>query len=293
MPRFSIGHQLRRATLSAATGLVVLLPTLACGQASVTDPTYVPSMTFDIASIRQTGGIADHGLRVGVKNPTHASTFEATNFTVKSLIQLAYGFDTPISGGPDWLGDRYFNVQAKSDPAADAKLAKLSDDDAKLEKRHMLQALLADRMGLKTHLETRETSVYALVVAKNGPKLQEPKPEASDAANPDQPKPAAPGADVRALGTPQGLEFTVQNATTKSIAAILVSQVETPIIDRTGLTGTYKFVLQFGRDWSAANPDGWPTIFTALQEQLGLKLDPIKASVPVLVIDHIELPSAN
>ena len=288
----TLRHPLHRGLLLTAAGLMALtLP--AHAQTSVTDPTYVPTLTFDLASIRQTVGITDHGLKVGVKNPPHASNFEATNFTVKSLIQMAYGFDTPISGGPDWLGDRYFNIEAKSDAATDAQLAKLSDDDAKLEKRHMLQALLADRLSLKTHLETKESSVYALVLAKGGSKLQDIKVQPSDPSNPDQPRPTPPGADVRASGGAQGLEFTVQNATTKSIAAILVSQVETPVIDRTGLTGTYKFTLQFGRDWSAANPEGWPSIFTAVQEQLGLKLDSNKASIPVLMIDHIELPSAN
>jgi uncharacterized protein (TIGR03435 family) len=263
-----------------------LIPTAHAQLAAATDPDYVPTLTFDIASIRQTAGITDHALRAGVKNPPHASTVDITNFPIKRLIQLAYGFDTPISGGPTWTTDLYFNIQAKSDPETDEKLAKLTDNQAKLEKQHMLRVLLADRMKLKTHLETKESSVYALVLAKGGSKLQELK------ADPDQPK-TIPGADVKGAGGRQGLEFTVGNATSKSIAAILASQTETPVLDRTGLTGTYKFTLQIGTDWSTGAPDAWPDIFTAVQEQLGLKLDPIKASIPVLVIDHIEMPSEN
>ncbi len=284
MPKLPKLKLILLGTLAAA--LPLLTPSSAHAQIAATDPTYVPTLTFDIASIRETAGVTDHGLKVSVKNPPHASTIDITNFSIKSLIQLAYGFGTPISGGPDWLTDRYFNIQAKSDPATDEKLARLTDDQAKLEKQHMLQALLADRLGLKYHMETRESSVYALVIAKNGSKLQEIKTDS------DQPK-TTPGADVKAQGGAQGLEFIVQNATARSIAAILVSQLEMPVIDRTGLTGTYKFTLQIGRDWSTGSPDAWPSIFTAVQEQLGLKLDATKASIPVLVIDHIDLPSAN
>ena len=278
-----------RLTLRTAVSAALILLTLPAARAQIaaaTDPDYVPTLTFDIASIRQTAGITDNSLRAGVKNPPHASTIDITNFPVKRMIQLAYGFDTPISGGPTWITDLYSNIQAKSDPATDEKLARLTDNQAKLEKQHMLQALLADRMKLKTHLETKESSVYALVLAKSGSKLQEIK------ADPDQPK-TIPGADVKGAGSRQGLEFTVGNATSKSIAAILASQMEAPVLDRTGLTGIYKFQLQIGTDWSTGVPDAWPDLFTAVQEQLGLKLDPIKASVPVLVIDHIEMPSEN
>jgi uncharacterized protein (TIGR03435 family) len=278
---------LRSAIPAAFAALVLLiLPAARAQLAAATDPIYVPTLTFDIASIRQTAGITNNALRAGVKNPPHASTLDITNFPIKRLIQYAYGFDTPISGGPQWTTDLYFNIQAKSDPETDEKLAKLTDSQAKLEKQHMLQTLLADRLKLKTHLETKESSVYALVLAKSGSKLQEIK------IDPDQPK-TVPGADVKGAGSRQGLEFTVGNASSKSITAILASQMEAPVLDRTGLTGIYKFTLQIGTDWSAGAPDAWPDVFTAVQEQLGLKLDPIKASIPVLVIDHIEMPSEN
>ena len=289
---------LRRALYLLAISAAIIAVPRAIGQvpppppvAGVDVPTYIPTLTFDVASIRENDATADRSVHVAVKTPPHASQFEISNFTMKSLIQMAYGFGTPISGGPDWLATRYFSVQAKSDAATDDRLAKLPDDQARLEKLHMIQALLVDRMGLKAHWETRETAVYALVIAKNGPKLQETK---ADPPDPDHPASASsPGTDVKATGGRQGIQFVAQGSSTKAIAAMLVSQLNMPVVDKTCLTGSYKFTLQFGRDWSANDPEGWPDIFTAVQEQLGLKLESTKSAIPVLIIDHIAMPSAN
>jgi uncharacterized protein (TIGR03435 family) len=253
-------------------------------------PDYVPTLTFDIASIRPTDGVQNSGLRVGVSSPPHTSKFTATNFTAKSLIQAAYGFDKPISTGPDWISEIYYNVEAKSDPSIDAKLARLTDDQAKAEKMHMLQALLADRFHLKVHTETKESSVYAMTIAKSGSKLQQVKTDADD---PNQPTPSSKGVDVQAHGGAQGLEFDVKSASMRAVVGMLASQVEAPVVDRTGLPGYYDFTLQFGRPWSASNPESWPDIFTAVQEQLGLKLDRTKADVPNIIIYHIEATTEN
>jgi uncharacterized protein (TIGR03435 family) len=283
----------RFALLTSLAGVIVLSLPIARAQvapaptAAANAPAYTPTLTFDVASIRENDATADRSVHVAVKSPPHASQFEVSNFTMKSLIQMAYGFGTPISGGPDWLSSSYFSVQAKSDAATDERLAKLPDDQARLEKLHMIQTLLVERMGLKGHWETKETSVYALVIAKNGPKLNEVK------ADPDHPVSANAGADVKASGSRQGIQFIADGSSTKAIAAMLVSQLNIPVVDKTGLTGAYKFTLQFGREWSANDPDGWPDIFTAVQEQLGLKLESTKAAIPVLIIDHIEPPSAN
>ena len=282
----------RTSTIALLAAFAIVTAPVLIAQATpvATADTYVPTLTFDVATIRESpreGG----GIQVKVNNPPHASKLELTNFTGKALLQLAYGFGTPVVGGPDWLSDTYFTVEAKSDHTVDEQLAKLSDDNARLEKQHMLQVLLADRLQLKSHFETKETSVYALGLAKGGSKLKETK---VDPADPDPSKPAgALGPDVKAHGGAQGLQFDVQRMTTKAVAAMLTSQLTSPIIDQTGLTGTYDFTLQIGRDWSSTNPESWPDIFTAIQEQLGLKLDSTKASIPNLIIDHIEKPSAN
>lgn len=275
------------ATLALPCVIAQVTPAVASTDAAA----YVPTMTFDVASIRENEASADHSVHVAVKNPPHASQFEVTNFTMKSLIQMGYGFGSPISDGPAWLSERYFSVQAKSDAATDERLAKLTDEQARLEKQHMVQMLLVDRMGLKGHWETKETAVYALEIAKNGPKLEETKGDLSD---PDHPASGnTPGTDVKATGGRHGLEFVAQGSSTKAIAAMLVSQLNMPVVDRTGLTGSYKFTLHFGREWSANDPEGWPDIFTAVQEQLGLKLESTKSAIPILIIDHIAPPSAN
>jgi uncharacterized protein (TIGR03435 family) len=254
------------------------------------DPTYTPRLTFDIATIREVDRSAGGSVRVGVVSPPRSSEFTATNFTAKSLIQLAYGFGNPIAGDPDWLSTHSFNVQGKADAEADAKLARLTSDQARMEKQHMVQALLAERFGFKYHWENRPSSVYELTVAKGGSKLHALTPPVADA---DHPNPTLPAADVKATGGQHGLEFKVTSMTLGAVAAMLVSQLEKPVVDKTGLTGVYEFTLQMGRDWSARDPDSWPDIFTAVQEQLGLKLESTKAVVPVLVIDHIDLPTAN
>jgi uncharacterized protein (TIGR03435 family) len=253
----------------------------------VEEPGYTPTLTFDVATIRLSPP-PDGSFHVSVSSPPHSSRFEATNLPVKGLLQIAYGFDAPIVGAPDWIADTFYNIQARSDEAADARLAKLTDNEVRLEKRHALRQLLAERLELKTHLETRNTAIFNLVLAKGGVKMQlVPPPPAGEA--PAAPKPA----DVQAHGTRQGLEFVGTNSPLRALTGALSSQVEAPVVDKTGLTGVYNYTLQFGRDWSARNPESWPSIFTAVQEQLGLKLEAVKEPVPNLVVDHIAKPSEN
>lgn len=269
--------------------LLVILPGLwAHAQAPIVEePGYTPTLIFDVATIRPTPP-PDASFHVSVSSPPHSSRFEATNLPIKTLLQIAYGFDAPIAGAPDWAADTFYNIQARSDEAADARLAKLTDNEVRLEKRNAIRVLLAERLGLKTHLETRNTAIYNLVVAKGGPKLQ-PVPPPPDGHAPATPPPA----DVQAHGSQHGLEFVGSNAPMRAIAAALSSQAEAPVVDKTGLTGIYNYTLQFGREWSAGDPEGWPSIFTAVEEQLGLKLEAVHEPVPNLVIDHITKPTEN
>src|SRR6185312_7290178 len=250
----------------------------------VEEPGYTPTLTFDVASIRLAPP-PDANFKVSVSSVPHSSRFEATNLPIKALLQIAYGFDAPVVGAPDWTASTFYILQFRSDEAADAKLAKLTDNEVRLEKRHAIQVLLADRFGLKTHMETRNSAIYNLVVDKGGVKMQlAPAPPPP----PDgQAPPPPPPANVQAHGSQHGLEFVGTNAPLRAISGALSSMVEAPVIDKTGLLGIYNYTLQFGRDWSANDPDGWPSIFTAVQEQLGLKLESVHESVPNLVIDHI------
>ena len=270
------------ALLLFATGL--------CARAQapiVEEPNYKPTLVFDVAAIRLAPP-PDANFHVSVSSPPHSSRFEATNLPMKALLQIAYGFDAPVVGAPDWVASTFYDINARSDEAADAKLAKITDNEVRLEKRNAIRVLLAERLGLKTHLETRNSSIYNLVVAKGGVKMQAvPRP-------PDGEAPAIPPpSNVQAHGSQHGLEFVGSNATMRAIAGALSSMVEAPVVDKTGLLGTYNYKLQFGRDWSANDPEGWPSIFTAVQDQLGLKLEGVHEPVPNLVVDHIAKPTEN
>jgi uncharacterized protein (TIGR03435 family) len=280
----------RHLGLLAALFVVAFTPSLhAQGTPIVEEPNYKPTLTFDIISIRQAPP-PDANFHVSVSSPPHSSRFEATNLPLKALLQVAYGFDAPISGAPEWLNNTFWNVQCRSDEAADAKLAKITDNEVRLEKRNAIRVLLAERMGLKTHLETRNSAILNLVVGKSGVKMQvapAPPPPANGEAPPPQP------ANFQAHASQHGLEFIATNASMAALTGTLSSMIQAPVLDKTGLSGTYNFTLQFGQDWSANDPDTWPSIFTAVQEQLGLKLDAVHESVPNLVIDNITKPTEN
>jgi uncharacterized protein (TIGR03435 family) len=256
----------------------------------VEEPNYTPTLTFDVATIRLAPP-PDANFHVSVSSPPHSSHFEATNLPIKALLQIAYGFDAPVVGAPDWVANTFYDIRARSDEATDARLARLTDNEVRLEKRNAIRVLLAERLGLKTHLETRNTSIYNLVVDKGGVRMQvvPPPPPPANGEAPPPPRPA----DVQAHGSQHGLEFVGSNASMRAITGALSSMVEAPVVDKTGLTGSYNYTLQFGRPWSESDPESWPSIFTAVQEQLGLKLEAVHESVPNLVVDHITKPTEN
>jgi bla regulator protein blaR1 len=214
------------------------------------------------------------------------------------LLREAFGVgDDRILGTPGWVKTDRFDVQAKVDGADAPKLEKLSME----QRRQMLIPLLADRFGLKFHHETRDLPVYALVIAKSGFKLKE-----SNAPN------AAAGGEpprrmtmIRGRGNIEGQGSSIEN-----LVHVLSEQMGQTIIDKTGLTGTYDYTLNWTPDDAppmggepgggppggnnALPPDaGGPSLFTAIQEQLGLKLEPQKGPVDVIVIDRVAAPSAN
>ena len=193
----------------------------------------------------------------------------ATNVTLKTLIQSAYGVkDFQITGGPRWLDGDAYDVSARADAAG-----QLSNDDLK----PMLQALLADRFRLKVHRETKEVSLYSLVVAKTGSKLRE------------HTGPGGPSG-----GTLRDSGKVTMNAVKVPIAMLaenLGRVLGRTVVDNTGLTALYDFRLEWAQD-QTADATG-PSLFTALQEQLGLKLESTRGPVEVIVIDSAEKASEN
>jgi uncharacterized protein (TIGR03435 family) len=249
--------------------------------------------------------------------------FTAANISLKMLIHLAYGVtDSQISGGPGWLNSEKFDIEAKADDSSIAEPWKLSEEQRKLAQdrsKRMLQALLADRFKLTLHRETKELPVYALVVAKNGPKLQA---ATADELAPPDPKEAHVRLDSPKGPMPKGRGLLMRPGQLSGTAAPIAILAETlsnqpelgrTVLDKTGLQGYYDFTLKWTPDErqgqmfrgpgdgakegpgsdSAPPPDSGPSLFTAIQEQLGLKLESQKGPVEILIIDGAERPSEN
>lgn len=251
---------------------------------------YAPTLTFDVASIRESPKLDMY--RVSSTNSAHSSSFTATNLDVPNLLYAAFGLPRyKIEGIPDCCLRTMFNVQAKSDAATDERLAKLSDHDALLEKQHMIQTLLIDRMKLAYHWEDRELPALALVVQKSGPKFSEGEPLPLDLEKPWLSRPLRQQGDGR-----RGYEFIAHGASMRELAEYMGGQFGRDTVDHTGLTGRYTFTLQYRgteEDDTNTDPKIWPPIPRALREQLGLTLELIRATAHILVVDHLEKPSDN
>jgi len=256
---------------------------------------YVPTMTFDVASIHESP--MSNSFIVSFQNPPHSSLLRLTNNNLMNLISIAYGVRwEQISGVPDWGKWAHFMVEAKCDSEADEKLAKLPLAQAKLEKQHMLQALLADRFQLKVAWQTKEGTIYDLVVEKNGPKFgaaksESPTPEEKAKFGDHPIPPIYQKGDGRL-----GYRFIAHGATMSMLADNMAGQMGTDVLDKTGLAGTYDFTLEYSGTipgTGSRDPDAWPLLIEALPEQLGLKLQPAKGPIKMLVIERVERPSAN
>jgi uncharacterized protein (TIGR03435 family) len=236
--------------------------------------------------------------------------FTAWFVTPQQMISTAYGYVTQrfrISGGPAWLATERFDIEAKMDAATADAVAKLNPGQRVLAQQKMLQAVLADRFKLTVHRETRELLVYNLIVAKNGAKLQAAKPGDTYANGIKHPDGSLGGPGAMSGGVFDGW-ITAQAVTIAGLAGELTHMLGRPVTDKTGLTGAYDFKLQFTPDDRLQAPGGAapserpglpssdsnePSLFDAIQEQLGLKLEAGKGPVEIIVIDHIERPSGN
>lgn len=278
----------------------------AVGMAILAAPVWAQPPSFEVASVKANHS-GDH--MVSLMNAP-GGRFTAKNVSVKMLIRLAYKVqDFQITGGPGWIDSERYDIEAKPEGSGPATSPAPPSDDrreaAMEEQRLRIQALLADRFGLAVHRDTKELPVYALVVAKGGAKLQ-PAAAARDSPEPPAaPSPKGPMFKGRGMRMGRG-ELSGQSAPLSMLAESLSNQIGRTVVDRTGLTGLYDFTLKWTPEESqpqmfpgpppvdrAASPDPGPSIFTAIQEQLGLKLESQKGPVPILIIDRIEKPSEN
>jgi bla regulator protein blaR1 len=213
--------------------------------------------------------------------------FMATNFTLPMLLQRAYDLQgDQILGGPDWVSTERFDVEAKIDKSALNELNKLSPDRSQLERQRMLQKMLTDRFGLALRRETKDIPVYALVLIKNGRSFKEARPgdTYADGTKCRGGRPCGAGS----LQLPGENEIVGQGVPIESLVDVLLGKLSGHVVlDKTGLTGKYDFKVQWPRGGSQ------DAMFTAFQEQLGLKLEPQTSPAEILIIDHAEKPSGN
>jgi uncharacterized protein (TIGR03435 family) len=258
---------------------------------------YVATMTFDVASVRENKDIDTRSFMMSGYFIGRSSTYRAVNWPIENLITNAYGVDRyQIAGAPEWPWPTLFMIEAKSGSEADAKFAGLTQEQRTAEQHHMLQALLEDRFKLKTHWETRDGDIYNLVVAKGGPKLGA---EGSMPPSADESKMfgsrSMPPLDQKRDG--QGYDFIAHACSMGDLVRMLSVQLGRRVIDKTGLTAKYDFVLKYRgrleRERAADDMDPMPPMDRAVEQELGLKVESAKGPIQFLVIDHIEKPSPN
>jgi uncharacterized protein (TIGR03435 family) len=251
--------------------LLTLALVLACIPTHSQSPApSAPHPEFEVASVRMIAPPSEDELHRGLAHPPW-STFPTNRFIghrmpLATLIGIAYGVDTEyIQGGPDWLDSQEYSVEAKVE--GDKELAYE-------QMQPLFQHLLQQRFHLITHRVTKPVSGYALIVAKSGPKLT----------------PAKEGAVSHVSMFIDGCQ--AQNIDMAHFAPLLRHKVRGPVVNKTGISGNFDFKLSYAQ---AGDPNSnFPDIFTAIQEQLGLKLESLRVPIDYVVIDHVDkIPTEN
>jgi len=276
--------------LVAASLAVTSFAQTSASQRPTSPPTPVSAVVappaFEVSTVKENKSGSS-----GSSSNSRDGRFTATNVSLKNLLQYqAYGVpESRIFGGPKWISSERFDIEAKTDSATTDRLRTLPPDQRRIQRQAMFQQLMAERFKLAVHWETRELPVYALVVAKKGPLLHPTKE-----------------VDGHTGTSANDGELTAHGVTLAQMADVLTQELSRElgrvVIDKTGIQGRYDCALKWrpdtGRmtdttDSSVATTDSGPSIFTAIQEQLGLKLESTKGPVQVLVIDRVEMPSEN
>ncbi|SPE33203.1 conserved exported hypothetical protein [Candidatus Sulfopaludibacter sp. SbA6] len=252
---------------------------------------HAQSPAFDVASIKlsppDAGSTGSRG-GPGTKTP---GVWTCQNMSLYNIVWIAFNLRSQQLIAPDWMNEPRFDITAKIPEGATREQFYL-----------MFQNMLAERFSLKVHHDRKEVQGYELTVAKNGPKFKESSPEPPKNASPPVPQPPSLGPDGFPVAIPgiSGVSITRNRARGQWLRAKMERLVRDldfhvgkPVVDATGLKGTYDLSLYWVPD--SMRPDaGEPTIFGALQNQLGLKLESKKVMIPVVVVDHAEkVPTEN
>ena len=310
--KLNFGKKLLLSTLGvAAIALPVMFglarPAHSQSKSSSQDAAKTFSFTRGYQEISVTPGETGNGI-IQTRILFKPDSLMAKNQTLQELMKLAYGVQaSQISGGPDWLTAARFNIEAKLNDTTVAELQKLSPEQQKMERDLMFQNLLADQFKVALHRESRLLPGYALVIAKNGPKVQPAKP-GDTYPNGIKGLDGLPAGPHKFNFGPEGV--IVQALPMSFVSNSLATHLGEPVVDRTGLTGDYDFTLKWP---PKAEPPvetsvrtnaqtgakettvhiGPAALVAAVEEQLGLKLDPQTIPLPVLVIDRAEKPAAK
>lgn len=271
------------------TKRLLAIAAIAAARAQSPSPPATASPKFEVASLKpsEPGGRA-----FGIRPAPGGERYVASGVTLRLMITVAYRIkDSQVIGGPPWAANDRYDMNAKA------------ERPSTVEELHlMLQDLLADRFKLQFHRETKQLPVYALALDKGGPAKLQPH-DAQSAGDPwidvAFTNPGEPGATISA---PSKMSWHATTAPMEYFAWRLSLMLDRPVIDQTGLKGGYDFDLTFtpeirivGPAPEAAPPmdTSGPTIFDAVRQQLGLKLERQKGPVEIIVIDHAEKPSEN
>ena len=259
----------------AAVAMVCFSTTCVAAQREQQRPKFE---AFEVATVKPVDADLQAGRMFKMDGP-HRWT--ATNFTLKNLIALAYDLNPrTISGGPDWMDQQKYVIEAVTPGEVKPTRA---------EEMQMLRALVVERFKLKYHREDREFSIYELTVAKGGPKL---RPAAKPDAEPDLLGHVYPGK----------IQIPARNVTIDEFVSMLQrATLDRPTVNKTGLTGRFDFDLEWAQDETqyggevpkAPEDSQSPPLFTAIQEQLGMKLTPTKGLVSAMVVDSAEKAGAD
>lgn len=223
---------------------------------------------FEVASIRLHPG----EITLSADPSIRGSRVVGTAITLVDLLTYAYGVRYgQISGVSGWAKTEHYDINAKAEGEGP-----LGKEQARL----MMQTLLTERFHLQTHRESKDMPVYALVVARNGHKL---KQSAADAKG-----------NNGVVGSAKGMRMEATRGTMEQLARQLSGSAGRPVVDRTGLTGYWAYTFEWiPASWTPEPDSNTPSMFTAIQEQLGLRLEPSQAPFDMLVVDRAERPSAN
>jgi uncharacterized protein (TIGR03435 family) len=240
--------------------------------------------------------------RESMESPQNGDSMTIRNMTLEWIIDNAYNYERPelVSGLPGWAKTEKYDIAAKVADTDVNAFRKLTQE----QRRTMLRAVLADKFKLKVHFEPKEMPIYALLVRKNGQKMKEATPGDTYAGGLRFPNGRAAGAGTL---LPNGPGQIVGQGVQMAALALMLTRLGLgrEVVDRTGLTGRYDFTLRFeptyasrpvinGQPQALSEEEATaPSVFTAVQEQLGLKLEATKGVVEGLVVDHVEPPSGN